>query len=327
MLEFFTNYPIGHYLRSMGRDPNPPKIGLYMSRDATMMMVRNRKGITFWNGSLKELTGAPGIDITEEQKEKSPHAGLQTPYRREVATRLKLNNLNELHLILEDSESYTSSYTVTSFENAEDLAAALERDPSSIISSWKNYTHNNEYLWEILSPAMEILRGPVRLPKKVILCGFPAERAEATAKWAESQNQVLTNIIPATAAILKWAAEKGPQDGFFILISTTTEIATAYFQKGELRLFTGQRTKEGFTADEISDLNELAEETGKGRESTVWCWGILPGSVHHTRLASRYKNLVSITPEVLREMSPLPLEETDVRIHEKEAWLLEEALR
>jgi hypothetical protein len=325
MLEFFSTYPIGHYLKSMGRDPHPPKVGFYISRDATMLMVRSKKGVVYWNGSLKEVTGAPSLEVTEEHhKEKGPE--LQTPYRREVVSKLKLNNLNECHLILEDPETYTSSYTVTSFENAEDLGAALERDPSSIISSWKNYTQNSEYLWEILAPTMEILRGPVRLPKKVILCGFPVPRAETAAKWAESQGMVMTNMIPATAAILKWAAEKGPQEGFFLLISTTTEIATAYFSKGEMKLYSGQRTKEGFTADEVSDLNELAEESGKGRDSVVWCWGILPGSIHHTRLASRYKNLLSITPEVLRGMAPLTLLDPENRVQEKEAWLLEGVL-
>ena len=324
MLEFFSNYPLVHYLKNLGSHTNPPKIGMYVSRDATMMMVRSKKGITYWNGALKEMAGAPGVEMTEELKEKPAY--LPTPYRREVLTRLGLNKANELHLILEDPETYTAYYTVTSFESAEDLAAALERDPSSIISSWKNYTHNNEYVWEILGPDAKILRGAARLPKKVLLFGFPAARAEAAAKWADSQGQSLTNIVPATAAILRWAAQEGPEEGFFLLISTTTEIATAYFEKGELKIFAGQRTRDGFTVDEIADLNEFAEESGKGRDSIIWCWGILPGSVHHSRLASRYKNLRSITPEGLRESNPLTIADPSVHIHENEAWLLDSML-
>lgn len=308
----------------MGRTGTPSKVGMYLSRDATMMEIRKEKEVAFWNGALKEIAGSPGLEITEERKERE--VPLPTPYRREIYSQLGINKGNELHLIVEDSESYTSSYTVTSFETAADLAAALERDPAAIISSWKNYTQNNDYLWEILSADMQILRGPARLPKRVILCGFPSARAEAAALWAENQKQCLTNLIPATAAILKWACQEGPLEGFILLISTSTEIATAYFKNGEIQMLSNQRTKDGFTADEISDLNELAEETGSGRDTPVWSWGLEPGSVHHGRLASRYKNLRTITPEDLRNLHPLPMADKEDKVQEKEAWLLDSIL-
>jgi hypothetical protein len=135
----------------------------------------------------------------------------------------------------------------------------------------------------------------------------------------------MANIVPAQAAILKWALTQGPSSGFFMLIETTTHIATAFIEEGELKIFAGNAQKEGFTLDDVQELGEMTEDTGKGRSAIVWCWGMTPGAGMHGKLAGYYRNLRTITAEELRGEEPLELKEK-TKIQEKEAWIVNHML-
>jgi hypothetical protein len=324
MLSFLSQYPIGYYLKTF---TNPKRkacnIGLYLSPDVTMMLLK-KKNPTFWSGRLKETPGAPTLENTV------PRGGagivgamLPTTYRKEIVQKQGLDKFNDVTIIVDDPESYTQPYSVTTFETAGELESVLIKDPGSIISAWKNYSQNREFIWEILSPDMTVLREGARLPKKVILCGFPEERAIYTAKWLESMNNELVDLIPVVPAILRWAVENGPEEGFFLLIQNANEIAISYIEKKQVQMINTQKTKEGFTTDEIADVNELVAEIGRDTPTPIWCWGIMPGSTAYAKLSARYPLIKSLTAEELQKIKPLEIVNNDEPIVEREAWLLD----
>jgi len=329
MLDFLAHYPLAYYIKTLS---NPRKracrIGLFLSRDANMILLKSKLDNIYWNGNLREINGAPSLDDTLQKNTEKLGNQIPSAYRKDIHREFGLNKTNEVSVIIDDPETYTTPYTVTQFDAAGDLEAALLKDPSSIITAWKNYNHNAEYIWEILSTSgMHLLRDNTRLPKKVILCGFPEERAIYTAKWCEENDQELVNLIPLIPAVLKWGIENGPKEGFFLLIQAPNEIAISYIENGEIRIFSTQKTRDGFTPDEIQDVNELADETGRGKEVPIWCWGILPGSTPHSRLATRYPTLKTLTPEELRKIHPLSIKNEEHPLQEKEAWLLDNILK
>jgi hypothetical protein len=324
MLSFLSQYPIGYYLKTFG---NPKKracqVGLYLSQDVSMILLKKKDPI-YWSGRIREINGSPTLENTIPRGGAGiVGANLATSYRKEVVQRLGLDKFNDVTIIIDDPESYTQPYSVTSFETAGELESMLLKDPSSIISAWKNYSQNRDYIWEILSPEMTVLRDNARLPKKVILCGFPEERAIYTAKWLESANNELVDLIPIVPAILRWAVEFGPEDGFFLLIQNPNEIAISYIEKKQVQMINTQKTKEGFTTDEIADVNELVAEIGKDTPTPIWCWGIMPGSTAYAKLSARYPLIKSLTAEELQKIDPLDIADNDEPIVEKEAWLLQ----
>lgn len=325
MLSFLTQYPIGYYLKTLGNPKKrAAKIGLYLSQDMTMMLLKKNDSPCYWSGRIKEMNGAPNLESTIP-KTGTDEVGsvLATAFNKEIVQKLGLNKFNDVSVIIEDTESYTQPYSVTNFETAEQLEAALLKDPSSIISAWKNYSQNRDYIWEILSPEMTVLREDTELPKKVILCGFPEERAIHTAKWLDSKSNELVDLIPAIPAILRWAVKNGPEDGFFLLIQNPDEIAISFIEKRSVRMLNTQKTKEGFTTDEIADVNELVSESGRDTPAPIWCWGIMPGSTAFAKLSSRYPLVKSLTAEELQKIKPIEILNNEEAIVEKEAWLLD----
>jgi hypothetical protein len=325
MLQFIAQYPLAYYLKTL---TNPKKrasrIGLYISRDSSMMLLKKKSEPVFWSGRMKEISGAPSLENTIGRGEdKIVGVELPTNFRKEVIIPLGLNKFNEVTVIIEDPEAYTTPYSVTNYETAAQLEDVLVKDPGSIITAWKNYSQNSEYIWEILSPRMEILRGATKLPKKVILCGFPEERAFYTARWLDSTRNELVNLIPIVPAALTWAVTQGPEEGFFFLIQTPTEIAISYIEQKEIKMLSTQKTKEGFTSDEIADVNELVVEIGKDTSIPIWCWGILPGTNAYAKLAQRYPLLKSLTPSELSKLKTINIKNNEEKVEEKEAWLLD----
>jgi hypothetical protein len=325
MLQFIAQYPLAYYIKTL---TNPKKracrIGLYISRDSTMMLLKKKGEAIFWNGRLREISGAPSLENTVGRGEdKIVGVELPTNYRKEVTLPLGLNKFNEVTIILEDPDAYTSPYTVTNYETAAQLEEVLMKDPGSIITAWKNYSQNSEYIWEILSPRMEILRGAAKLPKKVLLCGFPEERAFYTARWLEQSRNELVNLIPVIPAALTWAVANGPEEGFFFLVQTPNEIAISYIEQKEIKMLSTQKTKEGFTSDEIADVNELVLEIGKDTSIPIWCWGILPGTTAYSKLSSRYPLLKSLIGSELSKLKGIAIKTNEEKIDEKEAWLLD----
>lgn len=331
MIDFLTEYPINYYLKTI---TNPKasalKVGLYLSRDASMMLLQDKHGPVYWNPNLLEINGAPSIDDTLQRGGDSTKAGGASAYRREVAREYKLSNANDVSIIVEDPDTFTTTYTVNNFETAGELDEVLRNDPGSIITAWKNYNRASEYCWEIMTMGMTVLRGDVKLPKKVILTGFPEERVIKTARWCMEQNQELINIMPVVPSIIKWCLKNSPETNYFLLISNPNEIGICSIVNREVGLLSTTKTREGFTPDEIADVNELIEEQGNKKETVVWTWGLLPGSTAYARLASRYPNLKNITAETLKAIKPLTTGATgsnDKPISEREAWLLNNLLR
>jgi hypothetical protein len=325
MLQFIAQYPLAHYIKTL---TNPkkraPKVGLYISRDSSMMLLKKKGEHTYWSGRLKEIGGAPSLDNTLGRGEdKIVGVELPTNYRKEVTLPLGLNRFNEVTVVIDDPEAYTTPYSVNNYETAAQLEDALSKDPGLIITAWKNYSQTLEYCWEILSPRMEILRGSAKLPKKVILCGFPEERALYTARWLDSARNELINLIPIIPATLTWAVTHGPEEGFFFLIQTPNEIAISYIEQREIKMLSTQKTKEGFSSDEIADVNELVVEIGKDTSIPIWCWGILPGTNAYTKLAQRYPLLKSLTGSELSKLKTINIKNNEENVEEKEAWLLD----
>jgi hypothetical protein len=324
MLGFLKSYPLGFYLQTWSNpQATAPKIGLYLSRDHTMMMLKKKGEVVFWNGRMRETPGSPGIENTTAKTGASEKTSVPVNYRKEFIDKLGLNRFNQVTVVLDDPETYTTPYTVVNFETANELDEALKKDPGSVITAWKNYSHNSEYIWEILSPGLNILRGEAKLPKKVILCGIPEERALHTAEWFDSMHNELANLIPAVPAILKWGVAFGPEEGFFFLIQTPAEIAMAYIEKKEIGIISTQKTKDGFTADEIADLNELVLEVGKDKNLPIWTWGLPVGGNAFQRLSQRYPMLKTLNAEELLKLKTLESKSSDEALAEKEAWLLD----
>ena len=325
MLSFLSQYPISYYLKTFSNPKRTaPKMGLYISRDSTMLLLKKKNEATYWNGRMREVNGSPSLENTVARGASGAiGTALPTSYRKEIIQALGLNKFNEATVIIDDGDSYTTPYTVNNFETAGELEAALIKDPGSIIMAWKNHNQSIDYIWEIMNPHMDILRENVKLPKKVILCGFPEERAIYTAKWLDSVDNELVDLIPVIPAILRWAVTAGPNEGFFLLIQNSNEVAIAYIEKGEVKMLSTQKTKEGFTTDEIGDVNELVSEIGRDRAIPIWCWGILPGSNAYSKLALRYPLIKSLTPEELQKIKPLEIKSNEEPLNEKEAWILE----
>jgi predicted transcriptional regulator len=324
MLDFLANYPLGYYLKTANNPRAKAKrVGLYFSRDHTMLLLKQGSSIVYWSNTLKEVNGAPTIEATEEKSLEGSHL-LPSTYRQEVFEQYKLGETNEVTVVVDDPETYTAPYTVNNYTNAAELQDALSKDPGSVITAWKTYHGSNDYIWEILSSGIYTLREKNELPKKTILTGFPEKRAAYLAKWCDSQNQELVNLYPIIPAVLKWAVDKGPTEGFFLLINCATEIAIAYVDKREVRIFSSQKTTEGFTADEISDVNELAEDLNLGRDAVIWTWGIMPGSTAHSRLVTRYANLKTLSVDELQKIEPLELTGpgSEPNGQSKELWIL-----
>ena len=305
----------------MTRGKAQTKIGMYISRDQTRVLLKKTGKLIHWNGSLQELQGCPSLDIFQDNdKEK----GVTSSYQQEIVKQFSLNKSNEMHIIVDDEGSYNSPYTVTQYETAEDLANAIQSEPSSIITNWKNYAQNTEYLWEILTMDMQPLRGAVKLPKKVLLCGISEEKAIAAATWAKTQNQTLTNIYPISVALLRWAAKNGPDTPFFFVTQTDNEVVIAHFVDREIRNILPVRTKDGITFDEMNDIDEMTEEE-EGKNTTIWGWGISLGSHGQVKLAARYKHLRLLTAEDLRGSNPLDIK-GDPKVQHPEAWLLNDLI-
>jgi hypothetical protein len=323
MIDFITEYPLNYYLKTITNPKrNALKIGLYLSRDSSMMLLQDKLGPVYWNPNLLEINGAPSLDDTLTRNVDSNKAGGASAYRREIAREFKLNNSNDVSVIIEDPDTFTTTYTVNNFESAAELEDVLRNDPGSIITAWKNYNHASEYCWEIMTMGMHVLRGDVKLPKKVIITGFPESRVVHTAKWCMDQNQELINLVPVVPAIIRWCIKNGTEPTFFLLIANPNEIGICSIVNKEVTLLSTTKTRDGFTPDEIADVNELIEEQGNKKETIVWTWGLLPGSTAYARLASRYPNLKNVTAETLKAIKPLTTGKTDRPIAEKEAWLI-----
>jgi hypothetical protein len=329
MLQFLAQYPIGYYLKTFSNPKkSAQKIGLYISRDSTMMLLKKKAEPSFWNPRLREINGSPSLENTVGRGEdKIVGVELSSAFKKEIVGPKGLNKFNDVTLVLDDPDAYTTPYTVTSFETAAELEDVLIKDPGSIITAWKNYSQATDYIWEILSPRMETLRGATKLPKKVILCGFPEDRAIYTARWLDSVKNELVDLIPIVPAILRWAVANGPEAGFFLLVQTSNEIAITYIEDQEIKMLSTQKTKEGFTTDEIADLNELVLEIGKNTSMPIWCWGILPGTNAYSKLASRYPMLKSLTSNELSKIKEINIKENDDKLQEKEAWLLDAMMK
>jgi TPP-dependent indolepyruvate ferredoxin oxidoreductase alpha subunit len=136
-------------------------------------------------------------------------------------------------------------------------------------------------------------------------------------------NNELVDLIPVVPAILRWAVENGPEEGFFLLIQNANEIAISYIEKKQVQMINTQKTKEGFTTDEIADVNELVAEIGRDTPTPIWCWGIMPGSTAYAKLSARYPLIKSLTAEELQKIKPLEIVNNDEPIVEREAWLLD----
>lgn len=330
MLDFISHYPLDHYLKTIIKPKKARlKVACLLSRDYDQMLTRDSQGILYWNPNLRDIPGAPSLEDTFPKKLEGARRDLPSVYKRVLQKEQRLNKQNETMFLIDDPEVVITPYSVTSHENAGELEAALSRDPSSIITAWKNYNHTAEFIWEILDSRCEIVRGNMKLSKKVLLCGFPEQRALQTALWCQSHNQELAAIAPLIPTILKWALAHCPDTGCFFLINSPYEIAISYLEKKEIRVLSTQKTRDGFTADEVSDVQELIEEIGvEKKDAQVWCWDILPGSSAFNKLKSKYPNTKSLTPEELQTIEPLTAKKAESPIEQsKEAWLLNNLLQ
>jgi len=319
MIDFFMNYPGLHYLKSAALPSSPSKIGMYLSRDHTQMLVKNGNFATYWNGAMRETQGCPTLEIFTDE---SPNTRTPTSYRREIYKPQKLYQNNPLHVVIDHPEVYLSTYTVNTYDNAGDLLNALKTEPATVISNWKNLGNTGDYVWEILSTDLKNLRGPDSLPKKVILCGFPEEKAVVAANWAKANKQELCNIVPTTIQLLRWIPTFEGAPNFFFLGENMNEIVIAQYEAKEIKNVLLLRTPDGFTSEEINDLNEMTEE-GDGKASVLICWGILPGSPIHERIKNRYPNLKTLTADFLRGQQPIdPVDDKVAKIQSEHAWLL-----
>jgi hypothetical protein len=329
MLDFISHYPIDHYLKTLlNPTKNNTRVGVYLSRDFDYLLIKEKKTNLYWTGNLRDVNGAPSLENTFQKKLDSAKSLLPSVYKRVLQKEQKINRGNEILMIVDDPEMFITPYSVSNHENAGELEAALARDPASLITAWKNYNHTAEFNWDILNSRCEIVRDKTRLTKRVILCGFPEQRAIHTAKWCNDHKQELAGLIPVIPSIIHWGLKYCPPTGCFLLINTTYEIAICYLENKEIKVLSTQKTRDGFSSDEVSDVHELVEEMGVDKKNVnIWCWDILPGSNAFTKLQSRYPNTLSLTPDVLEKIHPLTAkkEETTIKQH-KEAWLLDHIL-
>ena len=329
MLDFISNYPIEYYLKTLIKPPvNKTQVGVYLSRDYDYMLIKDNKNLLYWNGNLRDINGAPSLENTHSKKLESAKSLLPSVYRRVLQKEQKINRGNQILMILDDPEIFITPYTVSSHENAEELSNALTKDPASLITAWKNYNHNTEFVWDVLNSQCQTIRGKMRLTKRMILCGLPEQRAIHTAQWCENHKQELAGIVPVIPAVIHWGLKYTPDKGCFLLINSTYEIAICYLENKEIKVLSTQKTRDGFSSDEVADVNELVDEMGIDKKNVnIWCWDILPGSSPFTKLQAKYPNTLSLTPEELQKIHPLTAKKEETPIAQsKEAWLLDHIL-
>jgi hypothetical protein len=329
MIDFLSHYPIDHYIKTLIKpNTNHTKVGFFLSRDYDQMLIKEKKSLLYWNPNLRDIAGAPSLETTQPKKNDDRSFLIPSSYRRGTIKTHNINKNNETFVLLDDPEMVIAAITISSHETAEELETALSRDPSSIITAWKNYNHTSEFSWEILNNRCEIVRNKMRLTKKVIVCGFPEQRAIHTAQWFQSHNQELSGLVPLIPSILRWGLHHCPTTGCFLLINTPYEIAISYLENGEIKVISTQKTREGFTADEVSDVQELVEELGvEKKDAQIWCWDILSGSNAFLKLKAKYPNTLSLSPENLNEIEPLTAKKEESPLKQsKEAWLLNHIL-
>jgi len=326
MLDFITHYPIDHYLKNLIKPKiNKKKVGAYLSRDYDQLLIKENKTNLYWNGNLRDINGAPSLEVTFQKKIDSAKSLLPSVYRRILQKEHRINKGNDTIFIIDDPEVFITPLTITTHETAGELEDALSKDPGALITSWKNYNHTAEFTWEILNSRCEIIRDKMRLTKRVIICGFPENRAMHTARWCNDHGQELVGLVPIIPAIIHWALKHAPVTGCFLLINSTHEIAICYLENKEIKLISTQKTKDGFGTDEVSDVHELVEEIGvEKKDVQIWCWDILPGSSSFLKLQAKYPNTKSLNTEALENIQPLSAkkEETPMK-QSKEAWLLD----
>jgi len=328
MIDFLTGYPLDYYIRNIIKPPKRPnKVACYLSRDSDLILIKTKGLITHWDPLLRDIPGAPSLECTQTQKTEGKD-NLPSVYARVFQKETKINKNNETMFLIDDPDIVITSYTVSAHETAGELEASLSKDPGSVITSWKNYSHTAEFSWEILDSHCRILRDKMKLSKRVILCGFPEARAFYSAQWLQAHRQELTALAPIIPTFLSWALQMAPPAGCFLIITTPQEIAISYIQDQEIKVLTTQKTKEGFTADEVADIQELIEEVGVDKkDALIWTWGIPPNSAPMAKLISKFPNTKNLTPTELEKIQPLPLHAKLVEpIDLKEAWLLNHIL-
>lgn len=322
MLDFIINYPTKHYIKQLFLGRPGRKVGVYTSPHTTFLAIKSKDGVEYFTGNIGEMDGAPTLSILEDKE----YLRTTTLFHKEILNGKQVNRLNHFTLIVDDYYCFNTTHNVGIHETAQDLYETLVSNPNLIINSWKNFNAEETYNWEIFSTKLEVLRGKKKLPKRVFLCGFPEEKIINAWKWADENNLQLINFVPAAMAVLRWVLERSYQKNVFLLISLATEIVISYIQDGEIKLYSEQKTKDGFTSEDISDFNDLVEEIGgAGRNSEIWTYGIIPSGTAYEKLHSRYRNLKLLTVETLKEHKEIETRSEQCP-SDKEIWIIENEL-
>jgi hypothetical protein len=347
MFQFFTNYPIGYYARSLfapkGKGPDS---AFYFGPDKNMLLVRGKsnEGILHFEPNLKTYIGSPSLGIVTKAEGELINPHVPSSFRKELSLPLRLHQDNICHLVVEDHDAHISVLNSDNHPNVRDLKTALMEDASTLIPLWSSYNLKGDYTWEILDMSWRKMENEDKTPPKVVAVGYPEEKVLAMCQWSKLFGNHLLNILPSQVAVLRMireqeerreqveqeAEKKGetkekppleesqeitgridpPPGTYLVVYSGVHEHSISFFSRFECAVYSPQRSREGLnTADALQEILDIYEESTFNRRLPIHIWGLPPDNyMIEGLLEEGFKTLRVWEPDQLMGEMPIILE-------------------
>jgi hypothetical protein len=235
IVHYLRNLPWAYYLRGGLIRPQDPTLTIYLSRDASAILISRRRLHLGYETKISELPDAPPLPGGHNQ-----WTEVGRSFSAKLLARSRVQGAPQFWLLpdLDSSELYCTIHRAGNLREStsEDLLESLAEEPKQVIGSWDDV---RPFRWAIFSSSLKAVTGKLdQAGPQIMIVGLPVDYCEQVEDWVERQNGSLLGILPVPIAVLSWLLRSVPTDKqtIFLLLVLSGSTVLVVIQRGEVLL-------------------------------------------------------------------------------------------